>query len=62
MGAAVIALPRDIADQLRKRGLLRTQPVPDMPRFLETIFEPGAVEALEDHAVIRWLPEGFFEP
>lgn len=62
VGAAVIALPREIAEQLRKRGVLRTQPVPDMPTMLETIFEPGAVEALQKHAVIQELPEGFFEP
>lgn len=62
LGAAVIALPREIADQLRKRGVLRTQPVPDMPTMLESIFEPGAIEALEKHAVIQELPEGFFEP
>ena len=51
-----------VADQLRKSGLLRTQPVPDMPRLLETIFEPGAVEVLEAHASIQPLPEGFFDP
>ncbi|MBN1203911.1 MAG: hypothetical protein JXB05_03170 [Myxococcaceae bacterium] len=62
LGVAVIALPRDIADQLRKKGVLRTQPVPDMPAMLETIFEPGAVEALENHAEIQPLPEGFFAP
>jgi hypothetical protein len=61
-GAVVVALPRDLAAQLRKRGVLRTQLVPDMPQLLETIFEPGAVEALREHAVIAWLPEGFFEP
>jgi hypothetical protein len=62
VGGAVIALPRTVVDHLRKSGLLRTQPVPDMPRLLETIFEPGAVEALEMHAAIRPLPEGFFDP
>ncbi|PTL84425.1 hypothetical protein [Vitiosangium sp. GDMCC 1.1324] len=62
VGAAVIAIPREIAVQLRERGVLKTQPVPDMPQMLETIFEPGAVEVLKDHAAIRPLPEGFFEP
>lgn len=62
VGAAVIAIPREIADQLRQRGVLRTQRVPDMPDMLETIFEPGAVETLTDYAVIRPMPKGFFEP
>lgn len=62
VGAAVIVLPREIAAQLRKRGVLRTQRVPDMPDMLETIFEQGAVEDLRKHAVIEPLPEGFFEP
>ncbi len=62
VGVALIALPREIADQLRKRGVLRTQRVPDMPDLLEIVFEPGAVEILENHAVIQPLPEGFLEP
>ncbi|MFY0583852.1 hypothetical protein ACN28S_64675 [Cystobacter fuscus] len=62
VGGTVITLPRTVADQLRKSGLLRTQPVPDMPRLLETIFEPGAVDALRKHAFIDTLPEGFFDP
>ena len=62
VGASVIALPREIAIQLRQRGVLRTQRVPDMPELLETIFEPGAIETVRDYSVIRPLPEGFFEP
>jgi hypothetical protein len=62
VGASVIALPREIADQLRQRGVLKTQRVPDMPDMLETIFEPGAIEVLDKHAEIQPLPEGFFEP
>jgi hypothetical protein len=62
VGGAVIVLPRPVADQLRKAGLLRTQPVPDMPRLMETIFEPGAFEVLRKRAFIQPLPEGLFNP
>jgi hypothetical protein len=62
IGAALIAVPRRVSDQLRQRGMLRTQRVPDMPQMLETIFEPGAFEALNKHAEIQPLPESFFDP
>jgi hypothetical protein len=55
IGAVVLAIPREIAVQLRQRGMLRTQHVPDMPEMLETIFEPGAIETLRDYSVVRPL-------
>lgn len=58
----VIAMPRELANQLRKQGVLRTQAVPDMPDLLETIFEPGAIEALRKQALLKDLPEGFLTP
>lgn len=62
VGGVVVALPRDVANRLRKSGLLKTQAVPDIPGFLETIFEPGAAESLRKYGFIEKLPEGFFGP
>lgn len=55
----VVALQRSEMATLRSNKLVRTQPVPDMPDLLETIFETGAASMLNRTAVIEALPEAF---
>jgi hypothetical protein len=61
LGGVVIVLPRSQAQWLRSNKLLLTRPVPDMPMFKETIFEPGALPTLERNAIVEPLPKGVFD-
>ncbi len=61
VGATIIALPRSVYRDLLQRKLVRPgRPVPGLPEgvgpFSETVFEPGALETLEKHAIFEELP------